>query len=466
MRSPCALLLPSGYHTDPSTKPLRELTLLRSRNSTIVMMTNEGGLFPEIRSGLGYDAVIWTKIEKSASISTIKCAYIPAATTRDLVEIGNKFYMITSDQTRKISPGSLAIPMFESKTHSEIVWKILVNGELLIKWERKYQLEFSKETYNTKEAGYLIHSKFEIPYTEGPAVQQYLWMKDRCRKGYRYKTWQDRFPDWNKGYRISYQLIVDQTNTRRCNATIVPPKTVCGQNTPTLSININERSNELLAFLLAVWNSFCFEFLVKTQSRSALSWPVINQMTIPLFEKSKAKSNALVINTARLVCTTDDFSSLWNNLSDILGEWLASPWHENYGVTKPRERAEIRGKNDAIVADLYEFSEHEFAYVLFSYKSIDRDQSPLPGELKSTITRDLALLELFKLRGKIPPYDIVPFFAEAGVDISEITGPVRGLEERVEQALALGAVAYVPSGRGGGEEEELLEENWDASNDE
>jgi hypothetical protein len=43
----------------------------------------------------------------------------------------------------------------------------------------------------------------------------------------------------------------------------------------------------------------------------------------------------------------------------------------------------------------------------------------------------------------------VPFFAAAGADISGSTGPVRALAERVAQARALGAVAYVPSGRGG-----------------
>jgi hypothetical protein len=81
----------------------------------------------------------------------------------------------------------------------------------------------------------------------------------------------------------------------------------------------------------------------------------------------------------------------------------------------------------------------------------------LPGEPKSFITRDLALLELFKLRGKTPPADIVDFFAGAGVDIRAITGPLRDLAERVVEATRLGAVAYIPSGRGGEIEVELEE---------
>ena len=83
---------------------------------------------------------------------------------------------------------------------------------------------------------------------------------------------------------------------------------------------------------------------------------------------------------------------------------------------------------------------------------MDRDQPALPGEPKSFITRDLALLALFKLRNNTPLADIVAFFAAAGADISGITGPVRDLEERVVEATRLGAVAYIPSGRGGNTE--------------
>jgi hypothetical protein len=43
----------------------------------------------------------------------------------------------------------------------------------------------------------------------------------------------------------------------------------------------------------------------------------------------------------------------------------------------------------------------------------------------------------------------VDFFAAAGADIGAITGPLRGLEERVAEAARLGAVADIPSGRGG-----------------
>jgi hypothetical protein len=131
------------------------------------------------------------------------------------------------------------------------------------------------------------------------------------------------------------------------------------------------------------------------------------------------------------------------------------PWRVEYAATDPLERAQLRAEIDALVADLYNMSEEDFAYILSTFPLLDRDQPALDGDSdekgrpRSYITRDMALLELFKLRGKQPPADIVAFFAASGADIARLTGPQRGLRERVEAALALGAVAYLPSGRGG-----------------
>src|SRR5262249_10653154 len=129
------------------------------------------------------------------------------------------------------------------------------------------------------------------------------------------------------------------------------------------------------------------------------------------------------------------------------------------------ERAQLRAEIDARVADLYGLSEEDFTYVLSTFPLLDRDQPALPGEPKSFITRDQALLALFTLRAKEPPADIVTFFAHAGVDIRAPTGTIRDLRERVRVAREeLGAVAYVPSRREREESEtvdEGLEEEFD-----
>jgi len=140
---------------------------------------------------------------------------------------------------------------------------------------------------------------------------------------------------------------------------------------------------------------------------------------------------------------------------------------------------------DSVVAEQFELSHAEFAYILTTFPLLDRDQPPLPHDyrlratnkgldrrMQSFITRDLTLLTyLDYLAGRLevkpdpervsricpggvpdPPTDIVAFFAATGVDIAGATdravaetGPIRDLRERVALARQLGAVAYVPT---------------------
>ncbi len=142
---------------------------------------------------------------------------------------------------------------------------------------------------------------------------------------------------------------------------------------------------------------------------------------------------------------------------------MSEQWQESSGMKDMQGRACLRAQIDAIVADLYGLSELDFAYILNTFLLLDRDQPPLPGEEQSFITRDMALLELFKYRGKTPPTDIVSFFADAEVDIRQRTGSVVDLAERVRTATQeLGAVAYQPSRRDqedNHEDEQALEQD-------
>ena len=127
---------------------------------------------------------------------------------------------------------------------------------------------------------------------------------------------------------------------------------------------------------------------------------------------------------------------------------MNTSWQDTDGVRDMQERAHLRAQIDAIVADLYGLTEHDFAYILNTFPLLDRDQPPLPDEDRSFITRDMALLALFQHRGKTPPADIVSFFAEAGVDIRQRTGTMTDLVERVRVAIQeQGAVAYQPTQR-------------------
>lgn len=175
----------------------------------------------------------------------------------------------------------------------------------------------------------------------------------------------------------------------------------------------------------------------------------------------------------------------------------------------PGERQFLRARLDALVARVYGLTAPEFAYILTTFPLLDRDQPPLPlhradigrpsaeCEPKSTLTRDLALTAFMLLSGWQPspfgrthpdfhrwlcekldivppaparpdgsvtaspetpdlPADLAEWFAR---EVPEATipemGEIRDLEERLSVSLrSLGAIAYLPTRGGNGEEEE------------
>jgi len=150
-----------------------------------------------------------------------------------------------------------------------------------------------------------------------------------------------------------------------------------------------------------------------------------------------------------------------------------------------KRRDSERALLDAFMAELFELTPAEYAYILTTFPLLDRDQPPLPYDYRlratnkgldrrpiSFITRDLALLTyLDYLAARLevtpdaeqvsricpegvpdPPADIVAFFAEAGVNIAGATdravaetGLIRDLRQCVALARNLGAVAYIPT---------------------
>ena len=85
--------------------------------------------------------------------------------------------------------------------------------------------------------------------------------------------------------------------------------------------------------------------------------------------------------------------------------------------------AQLRGEIDAEVAVAYGLDLKDMELVLQDFPLLDRGQVGLPGEAKSTITRDNVLAAMAKRTGSRPTV----------------------WSRRAVEARALGAMAYVPS---------------------
>lgn len=320
-----------------------------------------------------------------------------------------------------------------------------------------------KDEVNKRQALPIIPDETYVPLYEGRMVHQF----DHAAKAYvrgsgRSAEWRaldfDRkeiIPhyfvaqqNWKHlGFRAGFCDVTGQTNERSMLAAIIPPAFPCGNTVSTVVVQPEEKQSVHLLWI-ALMNSFVADWLLRFRVSNHVNFFLLEPLAVPRPKVESDEAQLLIQAATRLTCTTPEFALLWQ---EIMGE----PWQEACGVRDVQQRAQLRAQIDAIVADLYGISEHDYAYILNTFPLLDRDQPPLPGEERSFISRDQALLALFNRRGKTPPVDIGPFFAEAGVDIRQRTGPIRDLAERVRIAIQeVGAVAYQPTQREKEEENE------------
>jgi len=100
---------------------------------------------------------------------------------------------------------------------------------------------------------------------------------------------------------------------------------------------------------------------------------------------------------AEVVCRSDEFDPLWEEIIDIESRPRLDEW----------ALGERRARLDAQVALAYELSLPQLAAVLCTFPNLDTIQPRLPGEPKSFVTRDLALLAYCQ-ELRLDPPDIVP----------------------------------------------------------
>jgi hypothetical protein len=263
---------------------------------------------------------------------------------------------------------------------------------------------------------------------------------------------------------------------------MVPASSACGNKVPTLQTPDLTTATVMTAMLA----SFTWDALIRLRVSTTLNWIYVRAIPTPKPQFDSSEVRALLEATARLSCTTPEMADVWAHVFPDI------PWSYDVAERDGWKRAELRAEIDAIVANLYGLSVPEYAYVLTTFPLLDRDQPALPGDVfvtegdeksrgkpeergvtwdetdegivelvsRSFITRDPALLRYMQRKQYPISADLETFYREEvrldphGPLSRFRIGSVRDLEMRVLEAKKRGAVAYVPSGRGGGSDEE------------
>lgn len=200
--------------------------------------------------------------------------------------------------------------------------------------------------------------------------------------------------------RAGFCDITGQTNERSMMAALVPAGVVCGNKVPTLQFNDDPRGQRLRVWLGFV-NSIPFDWLMRRLVTTTVNYFLLRGVPLPAIEPDSLPGREIATAVDRLKAL------------DIAGSSSKNGW----------AIAELRARVDLLCLVGYGVGYEELETMLQDFPLLDRAQAPLPGEQRSTITRDYLLLAAAKRFKK----------------------PTAILQKRVEAARQLNAIPYVPS---------------------
>lgn len=282
--------------------------------------------------------------------------------------------------------------------------------------------KFSREVDMTGDKGKFINPRDGVqalPLIEGRMVHQHRVAAKRYVSGRgRRAVWDVQFPfgsslvpQWLirsvdlrpdvrarvNECRAGFCDITGQTNERTVLAALIPEGVVCGNKVPTVDF----ASGVLPSAWVGIANSFTFDWLVRRLVTTTLNFFILRSLPIPAWD-----------------CDDEDFASIGEKAS------LLSALEREVGGRDFWRLARIRAMIEVLSARLYGISVEDFDLVLRDFPQIDRAQSPIAGEVASTVTRDMVVAS-----------------GEGWADEYQVDRA----RERVEVAKSAGSVPFVPN---------------------
>ena len=350
---------------------------------------------------------------------------------------------MTREQVATLSPHTLAFPELLTPLDAEIAVAIAMRLPALNLdghgWGLRYcrELDADKDAWRFRTAEQLtdLRATREGLYWIGPDDQDWwplvegvlFYHLEYPAEGKEPKYWVDgnevrridgrRNPDGTsvmEHWRVAWRDVASPTNERSAIATVLPPR--CAAKDTALTVWGGSIPDEDAQALSALMASFCFDYLVRQAGKTHLKYAAVDSVVAP----TRGAIAELAPLTRELLAGAGDW-------------WLSG---------------ERRARIDAKVAIAYGLTLREYAAVLSTFPLLDRVEPMLPGEPKSFVTRDLALLSFATEGGEQPP-DVVEILQSAGIELPSPRDDLLRLDVRVARYREIGAIPYRPTPKGG-----------------
>ncbi len=423
----CGIVIPSGIYTDLGTKQLREMLFSQTKITGLFCFENLKMIFEGVDSRFKF--VILT-FEKSGTTQAFPTAFM-RHDVKELKHFPNRDSLeVNVPLIRRLSPDSLSVMEFKNELDIQIAKKMLKFPLLGEKIDGTWNIKLTNEFHMTNDSHLFrqLPAPNRLPLYEGKMIHQFTnqwgqpkyWLDEaEAKEGLlnnRLRKIKKLFKENNitqdididefkldyESYRLAFRDVARNTDERTMISTLLSPNVFCphtmslGQVFQDIifddSIQYNNRMTDhiQLTYLVAVFNSFIIDYLIRQKVTAHVSFFFVENLPIPRLTENDLYFNEIVTRAAKLICITPEFDDL------ALEIGLGS--HHN-GVSDPADRAKLRAELDGMIAHLYGLTEDEFSYILTTFPLVKdeiKKQALAAYHTYAPTTDDLAIKQLIQ----------------------------------------------------------------------
>ncbi|HLC85144.1 MAG TPA: N-6 DNA methylase [Candidatus Nanoarchaeia archaeon] len=355
-------VIPSGIYTDLGAKGLRTMLFERSRIRSLFGFENRKFIFKDIDQRYKFVLLVF---EKGRKTSSFPCAFF-LYSVDDLSHAIHNPTVIDVEFVKKSSPDAWSVLEIKTPKDYGIVNKLLKYPPLGQELKDVWNIDISRGFDMTNDSSLFQTGKLGIPMLEGKNVHQFTHRFGE-NPAPRYTISETDIlsnlkpeKQYHRGYWVAYRLIARSTDTRTFISTIVPPGYVCGNSIAIVRLD----SNKPLCFIVGVMNSFVIDYFIRQKVSANINMFYFLETPVPRLSEGK-EFDTIVRKVAQLVCTTNEFTELKNEVG------IES------GLMNENDRALARAQLDVTIAKIYGITKEELAFILQQFPLVDQKQKEL-----------------------------------------------------------------------------------------
>jgi SAM-dependent methyltransferase len=382
------MVLPASFYADPAAKALRETLFSRARVETLLGLSNERSLLPELDPDFRLCLLVFARGGATESFTAGFRTDPRDALPADQLEefLGGEHLRWSWDLLQKLAPGSFVVAEDKRQIDLDLLARAFrfpaLGSEVVDSWTLRLAKEFDSagDSYLFRTAPGphrlpLYEGRMIAPFTADAGAPRYWLEEDEARRallGRKADTGQAlEYQGYRLGFRDGARGVAGGGGggERALVLAMLPPGVFCGDKLPTAVPRSPDGRVDLSAalFLSAVLNSFVADYLLRQRVTGSVTFSILSQLPVPRPLPGTSAFSSLVELAARLTCTTPELAGLWQG---VIGTF----WFPEEAAADPDERARLYTEIEARVAHLYGLTEEELAHVLTTCPEGDREE--------------------------------------------------------------------------------------------